>query len=541
MTDHTDLNNIPQATAMPKKRMRFSVVWIIPVVAALVGLGIAVQQILSQGPTITIVFKEAEGIEAGKTFVKYKDVKIGLVKTVELSKEFSKVVVTAKIDKSATGLIVEDAKFYIEQPRVSLSGISGIGTLMSGNYIGLEVGKSTKERREFIGLEVPPPISIEEPGRTFILEAGNLGSVGIGTPLYYRRLNVGQVISYDLAEHGRSITVKIFVKAPYDKYVAESTRFWEAGGIDMSLTAEGLAVNTQSVVSILIGGIAFETLPSATDVKPADENTVFALYKDRTTAMAPRETLITPYVLYFKESLRGLSVGAPVTYIGLQIGEVTAVALEYNEATGGVRPRVDIVVYLRRFMAHLKSSAVAKQKAASEKERRAFLQRTVDLGMRAQLRTGNVLTGQQYVAFERFPDSPKVKIDWTKTPPEIPVVPSGLQDLQTKINDILIKIDKIPFDTIGEDVKKLLATLDGLLKRADGEVLPEVKKTLEELKRVLKSIDATLVGKDAPAQQEMREALKEINRAAQGIRGLTEYLEQNPEALIRGKPQEKPR
>ena len=219
MTENSDLTNIPQATAVPKKRRRFSVVWIIPILAAVVALGIAVQQILSEGPTITIVFKTAEGIEAGKTFVKYKDVNIGQVKKVKLSKDFTKVVVTAKIDKSAEGLIVEDAKFWIEQPRVTLSGISGIGTLLSGNYIGLEVGKSDEKRREFIGLEVPPAITVDQPGRQFVLQADDLGSVGIGSPLYYRRLNVGQVIGYDLAEDGRSVNIKVFVNAPYDKYV----------------------------------------------------------------------------------------------------------------------------------------------------------------------------------------------------------------------------------------------------------------------------------------------------------------------------------
>lgn len=540
MTDKIDLTNVPEAATVPKKRKRFSVVWIIPLVAAIVALGIAVQRILMEGPTITIIFIKAEGLEAGKTFVKYKEVEIGHVTKVELSKDFQKVVVTAKINKNAAGLLVEDTKFWIEQPRASLSGVSGISTLLSGNYIGLEPGKSKKVRREFTGLEVPPAITLDQPGRRFILKTSTLGSIGNGSPLYFRQLNVGQVIGYDLAEDGGSVKIEVFVRAPYDKYVTALTRFWEASGIDMSLTAEGLSVNTQSVVSILVGGIVFEAIPSETDVKPVPENTVFTLYKNRATAMAPRETLITPYVLYFKESLRGLSVGAPVTYLGLQIGEVSGVSLERNEATGGIRPRVDIVVYLRRFMAHIKHSAAVEQMAATEKERRAFVQRSVDLGMRAQLRTGNVLTGQVYVALERFPDAPKVKIDWTKSPPEMPVVPGGLHDLQEKINSILAKIEKMPLDEIGMDVRKLIATIDGTLKRIEGETLPEVKKTLEDLKRVLVNIDATMVGKDAPTQQQLRDALQEITRAAQGISGLTEYIEKNPEALIRGKAQEKP-
>jgi len=515
------------------------VVWIIPVLAALVALGIWVQRIMSEGPTITIVFKEATGIEAGKTHIKYKDVSIGLVKTMKLSNDFTKVVLTAKIDKSAVGLLVDDARFWIEQPRATLSGISGIGTLLSGNYIGLEPGKSKKARREFTGLEAPPAITFDQPGRRFVLQTATLGSIGSGAPLYYRQLNVGQVIGYDLAEDGGSVKIEVFVRAPYDQYVTEETRFWQASGVDVSLGAEGLSVRTQSVLSMLIGGIAFETLPSEEDPKPAAEKAVFTLFNSRTEALAKPETIVTPYVLYFKETLRGLNVGAPVTYLGLPIGEVTAVGLEYDPKKNTARPRVDIVVYARRFLAYVKSSDL-DAKAKIRTERHAFMQNAIDRGLRAQLRSGSFVTGQLYVAFDVFPDTPKVKMDWSKSPIELPVVPSGLQDLQNKINSIVTKIEKLPFDEIGTDLRKLIATIDGALKRIDGETLPEVKKTLEELKRVLVNIDATMVGKDAPTQQQLREALQEIIRAAQGVSGLTEYLEKNPEALIRGKAQEKP-
>jgi paraquat-inducible protein B len=542
MTDYDDLNNIPQAIAAPKKRMRFSVVWIIPVVAAVVALVIAIQHILSEGPTITIVFKKAEGIEAEKTIVKYKDVKIGQVTRVELSEDFSKVVLTAKIDKSAAGLIVEDAKFWIEQPRVTLSGISGIGTLMSGNYIGLEVGKSKKIQHEFIGLEVPSAITGDQPGRHFTLKADNLGSIGIGSPLYYRRLNVGQVIGYDLAEDGKSVTIKIFVYAPYDNCVTVNTSFWEASGIDVSLGANGLSVQTQSVLSLLIGGIAFET-PSwvETDSKPASADAVFTLYNERAEALAKHEEIFANYVLYFKESIRGLSVGAPVTFLGLPVGEVTEIGLEYNPAIEDLRPRVDVRLYPARFLAHIKESAAAEHKAQSLKERQALVQRMVDRGLRAQLRSGSIVTGQLYIAVDIFSNAPKVKIDWTKSPPELPVMPGALQDLEMKINSILAKIEKMPLDTIGENLRKLLLTLDGLVKHANRETLPEVKATLESLKRLLKNADAGIVGRNAPVKQDLRETLQEITQAAQAISQLADYLERNPDSLIRGKKQEEPK
>ena len=214
MAENIDGDNLPQAMVVPKRGMRISVVWIIPILAALVAIGIAIQRVLSEGPTITIVFTVAEGLEAGKTFVKYKDVNIGQVTAVRLSPDYSKVEVTAKIDKSAAGLMVEDAKFWVVEPRVTLSGVSGLGTLLSGNYIGFEIGKSNKQQRKFTGIEVPPIITSGQPGRQFVLKAENLGSLGIGSPIYYRRLEVGQVIAYDLASDGKGVDIKVFVNAP---------------------------------------------------------------------------------------------------------------------------------------------------------------------------------------------------------------------------------------------------------------------------------------------------------------------------------------
>src|SRR5262245_9119729 len=228
MPDEPRSPDIPQATIVPRSRARISIVWIIPVLAAVVAIGIAVQRILSEGPTVTIVFKAAQGVEANKTPVKYKDVNIGLVTAVQLASDYSRVEVTAKIQKSAAGLIVEDAKFFVVEPRVTLSGVSGLGTLLSGNYIGFEVGNSTKKQTKFTGLETPPVITSDQPGREFQLKADSIGSLGIGSPIYYRRLQAGQVTAYKLANDGKSIELKIFINQPYDKYVLTGTRFWNA-------------------------------------------------------------------------------------------------------------------------------------------------------------------------------------------------------------------------------------------------------------------------------------------------------------------------
>jgi paraquat-inducible protein B len=425
MAENINRDNLPQATVVPKKGPRISVIWLIPILAAVVAIGIAIHSILSEGPTITIVFKVAEGVEAGKTFIKYKDVNIGQVTAVELSDDYTKVTVTAKIAKHAEGLIVEDAKFWVVEPRVTLSGVSGLGTLLSGNYIGFEVGTSNKPQRSFTGLETPPIISLNQPGRQFVLQADSLGSLGIGSPVFYRRLQAGQVIAYNLASDGKAIEVKVFVNAPYDQYVNAGTRFWNASGVDVSVGAGGVDVRTQSLVALLAGGLAFETPSFVPTAEPAAANTVFTLYTDQATAMKQPETIAKRYVLYFNEPLRGLSVGAPVTLLGLQGGTVTAVGLALDPATLNLRGRVEVRFFPERIIAHLdqKQAAVGETIVRSEQERHTFVQQMVEKrGLRAQLRSGSLLTGQLYVALDYYPDAPKA----TRRSYRSPQVPSRI-------------------------------------------------------------------------------------------------------------------
>lgn len=404
--------------------------------------------------------------------------------------------------------------------------------------------------------------------------------MSVGTPLYYRRLNVGQVIAADLAKDGKSFDIKVFVHAPYDKYVSQDTRFWQAGGVDVSMGAGGFTVKTQSLLSVLVGGIAFESPPDAAP-NPAPANAVFTLYGDRTAAFAKVETVVQYYTLNFAESLRGLSVGAPVTFMGMPVGEVVEVGLEFNPATFGLRPRVKIALYPNRFVAHLPKGAVAPPTPKTAKERQVFVQRLVDRGLRAQLQTGSFISGQLFVAVEYFPKASKASIDWAQEPPEFPVVAGGLAPFEDKVMTILTKIEQLPLDDISRDLRKVLGTLDqglkdvnGMVVNVDGEIrqlMPEVKKTLGSLdrslqnankilarteeeivpgvtktledlqrsvaaaERVLANTDTALLGPDAPAQQEMRETMQELSRAARGIRLIADYFERYPESLIRGK------
>ena len=252
----------PSRGPCPRSSTRLSLVWIIPIVAALVGVWVAVTRILSEGPKITIVFQSAEGLEAGKTKIHYNGVDIGTVTTIRLSDDHQRVITTAQMAPKTEDFLVEDTQFWVVRPRISGANVTGSGHahLRSLHRPGDRQCRRSR-KRDFVALETPPVITGDVPGRFFVLKTPDLGSLDTGTPMFFRRLQVGQVASYALDKDGKSLTVKVFVRAPYDQYVTPNTRFWQASGIDVSLSASGLNVQTQSVLSILIGGIAFETPP----------------------------------------------------------------------------------------------------------------------------------------------------------------------------------------------------------------------------------------------------------------------------------------
>jgi paraquat-inducible protein B len=551
MANESDLNNLPLARTVREKRVRISMIWIIPILAAVVAIGIAIQRIRQEGPTITIVFKAASGIEAGKTFIKYKDVTIGQVTTVELTQDYSRVQVTAQIAKHAAALMVGDAKFWVVQPTVSLSGISGLNTLLSGQYIGFQAGTSAEKERHYIALDAPPLIT-DQPGRRFLLQAASLGSVGIGAPIYYRSVPVGEVAAYRLAADGKSIEVTIFINAPYDKYVTAETRFWNASGIQASSGANGIEIQTESLVSVLVGGLAFDVPDFLAPGRPATADHEFTLFRNRETAMTQPDPVERQFVLYFNESLRGLSVGAPVTLFGLTVGHVAEVGLTFDQATLAVRPRV-LITFLP---AQLAARLTAKDRASNDNNfvaltaasRARLLRHLVeDKGLRAQLETGSLITGELYVGFEYVENAPKPKVDWSRDPLELPVASGGLATIEAKINSILTKVDKIPLGEMAADLKKLIATLDQTLKQADvllsrvdTELLPEGTKTIAALHKTIADADQALLGKDSPTTQDLHDLLQELTDMARSVRIFVNYLEQHPSMLIRGKKEDHP-
>jgi paraquat-inducible protein B len=551
MNPQPELSDIPDAVVEPKRRRSLQLVWIIPILAAIIGASLAVKSYLQRGPVITITFKTGEGLEPGKTKIKYKDVEIGLVRGIAIAKDRAHVIVTAELTRESKGLLVEDTRFWVVRARISGGSVSGLGTLLGGSYIGVDAGisKIKTPHQAYKGLESPPIVTMDRPGRQFVLHAANIGSLDIGSPIYYRRIQVGEVIAYELDKDGKSVTLKTFINDPYDRYVKSSTLFWHASGIDLSLDANGVKVNTESIASILMGGISFETPEESRGVAPASPNSTFVLFANRDEALKRPDTVIETYVLVFKESVRGLPVGAPVDLRGVTVGEVTKINVELDPVRKEFSMPVEVQFYPERLRARYRS----KSDRGKHLDSHTLLNSIIENGFRAQLRSGNLLTGQLYVALDLFPKAPPAKMNWSKNPPEFPTFPASMEQLQATLVQIAQKIEKLPLEEIAGDARKALQSLDTALKNADkmvkqvdGAVVPEVKGALEDVRKTLDEFRKTLAGAkqtlspDAPLQHDMRETMRELSRAAQSLRGLADYLDRNPEALIRGKKEVQP-
>jgi paraquat-inducible protein B len=516
-----------------------SLVWLIPIVAALVGLTLVAKALTNRGPEVEVSFKTAEGLEAGKTAVKYKDVQIGVVQSLRLSKDRTHVRVVLQLSKDADGFTAQDTRFWVVRPRLDTTGISGLGTLLSGAYIGADAGVSEETGSEFTGLESPPIVTRDASGKQYLLHSTNVGSLDVGSPVYFRRIQVGQIAAFDLDNDGKGVSLRIFVNSPYDKYVGANTRFWHASGIDMQVGASGVTLRTQSLTSIVLGGIAFRAPDDANGAEAA-ENTAFNLADDESTALKPPDGPSHLLMLYFNQSLRGLAPGATVDFRGVNIGEVRSIGVEFDRVGQELRMPVLVQIYPNRVR-----SPKNQNDPDSKAEQQAQLRRMIAKGMRAQLRSGNLLTGQLYVAIDFFPKAPPVKIDVTREPFEMPTMPSSLDQLQSQVQEIVTKVNKVPIEEIGNDIRTSLAKLDKTLAAAEkltqtlnNDVAPEVTAAVKDARKTIDSANRTLA-QDSPLQQDVRQTLLELNRTAASVRVLSDYLERHPESLLRGKPDDK--
>ncbi|TKC91049.1 MCE family protein [Trinickia terrae] len=531
--------DLPEPINVPRSGWLPSLVWLIPLIAALIGVALVVKSVVDRGPTITISFSSAEGLEpGGKTKVKYKDVDIGSVRTITLSRDHSRVLVDVQLTKEASDFAVKDTRFWVVRPRIGTSGVSGLNTLLSGAYIGVDAGKSAEGRTDFAGLETPPPVTGDQKGHQYTLRGESLGSIDIGSPVFYRRVQVGQVVGFSLDKDGTGVTIGVFINAPYDQYVGANSRWWHASGVDLRLDSSGLKLNTQSLATVIVGGLAFQSPLGQPVGEPAPGNSVFRLSADESSAMREPDGPALTVVMKFNQSLRGLSPGATVDFRGIVLGEVTNIGIDYDPKARNFTMPVTMNLYPDRLGKRFRESVESGGTVAGKE----LLKELVAHGLRGQLRTGNLLTSQLYVALDMFPKAQPVTIDVNRTPLELPTVPNTLDELQLQVADIAKKLDQVPFDQIGANLNSTLKNADNLFKQLDTQVAqigPQARDTLAAAKQTFGTAEATLQ-QDSPLQSDVHQALTELTRTLQSLNALSDYLERHPESLLRGKPGDKP-
>lgn len=518
----------------PAREVRFSWIWLVPLVAVVVGASLLVRNWMHTGPTVTISFESAEGLEIGQTKVRYKDVVVGMVSGIKVAADRSKVLVEAELNREGADYITQEStRFWVVRPRLGISGVSGLGTLLSGAYIGVDAVETKNGEQpvyEFTGLEKPPEITSGRPGSRFTLKAPDLGSLEIGSPVYYRRIQVGRVIGYDLDEGGKAVSIQVFVDKPNDKFVTKDTRFWNASGIDLSLSADGLKVQTGSVVSVMAGGVAFGS-PDETNTEPAQADSVFPLTDTQAQAMADPDGPPYAVELHFRQSVRGLKVGAPIDFRGLELGRVVDIDLEYNVKDKYFYALVKGELYPMRFGAAYEN--MRKGSPDSKNTDSDLLSVMVENGLRAQMRAANILTGQQYVALDFFADAKPVPFDSKAQPVILPTVVGDFDRLQQQITSIVTKLDAVPFEDIGKDLRTSLQSVAQLVKNLDGQLAPQATSMLKAAQKSLSSIDK-LLAQNSPMNDNIDRTLREISNTAKSLRALADYLQTHPTSLLRG-------
>jgi paraquat-inducible protein B len=522
---------LPRVSQRPKRNLGW--VWLIPIVAALVGLSILYHSWSKQGPRIFITFQSATGLEAGKTQLRYRDVVIGLVKEIRLNDTRDKVIVEAELNKEAEGMANETTQFWVVKPRIGISGVSGLSTLMSGAYIETDtkdgaLGKPTQKK--FIGLEEPPPITSDRPGTRFVLRSDDLGSLSVGAPVYMRRLQVGMISSYKLEPEGKFIEIEVFIDAPYDRYVDGSTRFWNESGIDVTLSSEGMQINTQSMVSLIAGGVSFGSFGKPRDIAEVDRR--FKLYDNRRAAEIEPQGVAVPIYMRFDQPTRGLKVGAMVDFNGVDIGIVNSVALDFDIVRAKFFTSVNATLYPERLGAVYRDMNMSRRSVEQLTDSLALMTKR---GMRAQLRTANILTGQLFIVLEDFPNAPKIDAPKSEVPFKMPTLASDdLDKLQQQVASIVNKLDKIPFESIGNEVNEMIKQIKVLSVTLDKSVVPKLASTLTQVELAVKNLNG-LIAPGSPMTASTEAMLEDLRRSLRSLRGLTDSLQTQPDSLITGR------
>jgi paraquat-inducible protein B len=534
-------DDVPEAKA--RKHRMFAWVWVVPITAAIIVIWLAVRSFAVRGPEITITFKSAEGLQPKQSVIQHRGVQVGTVEQLQFTKDMSGVIVRARMTSAVEDVLTDGAKFYVVAPHVGVEGITGLSTLVSGSYIEMLPGKTDgKETRAFQGLAEAPAVDPDSTGRSFTMTMADLGSLTRGSPISYHGVTVGEVERYAISDDGEGINVTAFIRSPWDRFVHPETRFWNAGGVDVSAGAQGVRIRANSWQQLLSGGIAFETPAEALNGTPSAAGSTFALYDNRRAALRdPRgEQLL--YVTDFSGNLRGVDEGTAVELEGVEIGAVRDTRLSYDARKHTLSTLVTIAIDADSIQVENLPRAPG---ATSSEAAQQWIETLVADGLRAQVTTANLLTGFKIIALDMVKGAPPARVEKVGTYVRLPTSSAGdLNDVLNSLRGVLKNIDAA---TSGPELGHAIQSLDRTMTHLDqltADVSPDLKELIKSLRQTSDAAQGALAavqglvgqggGGDAGGP-DLQLMMKQLTEAARSVRSLADYLDRHPEALLRGR------
>lgn len=524
--------------AIVKPVRTVSKIWLVPIVAFFIGMWMVYYQWSNQGQLISIQFNTATGLEAGKTKIKTRDVDIGLVKNIELSEDLSGVIVTARMDKNATPILHADNQFWIVSPKVSLSGVSGLGTILSGPYINMAPGIDTQMNEKFIALEAPPVTPAGTPGLHITLNSETEFAYKKGDPVIYKGIKVGEFEDIYFNFDERIVYYNTFIEAPYHTLVTTNTKFWDISGVQMELGASGVKISTGSIETLLTNGVTFGIPEGMQQGEQVAERSYFDIHPNYQSASEERFKLRAEYVILVKDTVRGLQVGAPVEYRGLVVGKVLSINSIDNTQYGLMEQGYDIPVAISIQPGRVQQPDNALGLALVRKQTTLWIER----GLRATLKTGNLLTGALFVDLQHYPDAPPFEAKSLQGFEVIPTITGEFSEITSKVTAILDNINEIKLKDLSDNANNMLSqiaeaaqTLQATANTAErllttvqeDKVTSTLTDTLENISNLSKDFSA-----DSETYRELSQTMQSLQRTLQELQPILMQLNNKPNSLI---------
>ncbi len=515
-----------------------SPIWIVPLVALLIGAWMIYDNLSKLGPSITLIMDNAEGIEAGKTLIKTRNVEVGRVETVKLSDDLNHAEITARMSPQAEDMLNAETRFWVVKPRIGREGISGLGTVLSGAYIQLLPGTSTETKEVFDVLEQPPVAPPDAKGLriNLISEIGN--AISTGDPVTYQGYTVGRVEDSHFDPEKREMRHRLYIQSPYEVLVTNTTRFWTASGLDVRLDSEGFRVNVASLESLIGGGITFGVPENATMGRQAKEDANYVLFNDEDSAKEGRYSQYLEFVLLVDDTVRGLSPGAPVEYRGVRIGTVVSVPWNFTAPQPDSLSRFAIPVLIRIEPQRFDDSV--QDVDAEQWQRR--LERMFTHGLRASLKSGNLLTGALFVDLNFYPEAVPFQRMTFAEKQVFPTTSGGFAQIEQKVSNLLDKLNNLQIEPIlgtlnqtllstqqtMDKMNAIAASVDALLADpATGQLPDNVNSTMRQLRDTLQGF-----APDSPGYNELTQTLSRLESLMRDLQPVIRTLNDQPNALI---------